>query len=525
MSTAGERWVGQTLDERYRIVAVLGEGGMGAVFRAEQVRLGKPVAVKIILPEHTGNAELASRFAREAMVTAKLEHPHVVSAIDTGELPGGGAYLVMSLAPGRSLRHVMAERRGWRFACEVGAQIADALSAAHAIGVVHRDLKPENVMVEERGAGLHVRVLDFGIARALDVDPSKGPSTAPLTRVGTILGTPGYMPPEQALGDVVDVRADIYSLGVLIWEMSTGRRLFAQEELRDIAVAQLTEPIPELDAPDAPPELQSLLDASLMPKAADRPARVSDVLATLRRLALAGASSPPPEPSAPPAVSSAPIPATLGAGTPSSSRYGEATPSVARALGAPNVSPMLLVGGAIASVMTLLVLVGVVGVRACSNAAPAGELADVPEDLRPDAETLVASPDLLARAMAASRLEPARDRLPPFVGHLADFETAGDCEARRDAVRALERDGDRRAVGPLERIRALPAIGCGAGGSEDCHRCMRRDVDDALASLGEPVSQPDASTATPGASTGTAAPAGHPTKQPHGHGHPHGHRP
>jgi hypothetical protein len=547
------RWVGQTLDERYRIDAVLGEGGMGAVFRAEHLRLSKQVAVKIILPGLAGNADLATRFAREAMVTAKLEHPHIVSALDKGELPGGGAYLVMSLAPGSGLRSVMARRRGWRFACEIGAQIADALSAAHALGFVHRDLKPENVIVQERAdGGVHARVLDFGIARALDVGPAPaaGDATkAPLTRVGSILGTPGYMPPEQALGDVVDARADLYSLGVLVWELAAGRRLFAQDDLREIAMAQLTEPVPALEGSDVPAELQALLDALLMPKAADRPASASEVEKTLSRLALCVApelGTAVTEPAAP-AVPEAPIPATISRG------YEGAANSVARPPSDDRRSrrTVLALGGVGSALIGLLAIGGITWRLGCgagadpaapsdgslasatlATADPSGastadaDLLDVPPELRADARTLLSEPSVGARAAAASRLAPERARLPAFLGHLADFELAQECEGRRTAVRALRTDADVRALAPLERIHDLPSTGCGPDHTADCHHCMRRDVDHALAALGGTPQHPS-TTATSGAHETTSSSAATPPSAappplhaPHGHGHP-----
>jgi serine/threonine protein kinase len=144
-------WLGRVIDERYRIERMLGEGGMGAVFLAEHLKLQKKVALKIILPQFAGDGEIAERFAREAMASAKLDHPHVASALDYGTLPEGGAYLVMQYVRGRSLRAAAVEHAGdWRFACGIGAQIADALAAAHAAGIVHRDLKPDNVFLEPR---------------------------------------------------------------------------------------------------------------------------------------------------------------------------------------------------------------------------------------------------------------------------------------------------------------------------------------------------------------------------------------
>jgi serine/threonine-protein kinase len=288
-------WVGRTIDERYKVEMLLGQGGMGAVFLAEHVKLQKKVALKVILPQFAGNGEVAERFAREAMASAKLEHPHVASALDYGTLPEGGAYLVMQYARGPSLRGVLAgtaperaRERGWRYACEIGAQVADALSAAHAAGIVHRDLKPENVMLEPReDGGELVKVLDFGIARVVDEKAAQSGLTK-LTRVGTIIGTPGYMAPEQALGETVDARADLYALGVILWEICAGRELFTETEVTALVTKQLTTEPPRIAtlAPDVPPELDTLVARLLARDRNERPDKAGEVRETLKRLGL-----------------------------------------------------------------------------------------------------------------------------------------------------------------------------------------------------------------------------------------------
>ena len=147
--------IGRIIDGRYRVVELLAEGGMGTVFIAEHLKLRKMVALKTIHASFLGNEEVAARFAREAMASAQLEHPHVASAMDYGALPDGGAYLVLELVHGPSLR-AQIEKEGpapWSHVCEIGAQIADALCAAHAMGIVHRDLKPENILLEARHGG------------------------------------------------------------------------------------------------------------------------------------------------------------------------------------------------------------------------------------------------------------------------------------------------------------------------------------------------------------------------------------
>ncbi|MDQ3037822.1 MAG: serine/threonine protein kinase, partial [Myxococcota bacterium] len=293
-----EGWIGRLVDGRYQIESLLGEGGMGAVFLAQHVKLAKKVALKVILPQFAGDGELAERFAREAMASAKLDHPHVASALDYGSFPEGGAYLVMPYVRGRSLRDAIESQivspsggAGWRFACEIGAQIADALSAAHAQKIVHRDLKPENVILEPREDGSElVKVLDFGVARVVsdDADGGHGAAGKALTRIGTIIGTPGYMAPEQALGESVDTRADLYALGVLLWEIIAREQLFPEDDLTAILTKQLTSEAPRLVTivPDLPPELDEIVARLLARARDDRPQRAGEVRDLLSRLAL-----------------------------------------------------------------------------------------------------------------------------------------------------------------------------------------------------------------------------------------------
>ncbi|WP_434424091.1 serine/threonine-protein kinase [Nannocystis pusilla] len=296
-------WIGHTLDGRYQLREQIGEGGMGAVFTAEQLSLRTMVAVKMIHAEFTGNAEISERFRREAMATAKIDHPNVVRAIDFGPLPGGGAYLVTQLVRGRTLTNTIASGKlPWRKACDIGAQIADALVAAHGAGIIHRDLKPDNILLEAREDATVVKVLDFGLARVAD----SGPDTTPLTRLGTVMGTPGYMSPEQAAGEPTDHRTDMYALGVILWESLAGRELWDGGELSDITIRQLTQAPPALarEIPDLPPELDLLLSQLLAREAAQRPQTAREVRDQLRALANRPASAPvaptpPPQSSAP----------------------------------------------------------------------------------------------------------------------------------------------------------------------------------------------------------------------------------
>ncbi|MFT5358382.1 MAG: serine/threonine protein kinase [Polyangiales bacterium] len=298
-----ESWEGRIVDDRYRVQEKIGEGGMGAVYAAEHLTLHKQVAFKTILPKYASDGEVSARFQREAMATGRLDHPHVAGAMDFGSLPDGGAYLVMQLVKGRSVEEMLIDDGGmsWPRACSVGAQVADALSAAHQAGIVHRDLKPENVMIEERDDGSELAlVLDFGIAQIhgeseLGGTTKSGPqeSARAITRIGAIVGTPGYMAPEQALAETTDERADLYSLGVLLWEMLTGRSLFDSDDLTEIVSQQLSgnltpRIISHTGDESTPPELQTLIDQLLARQPANRPENagmVRDVLRDLTMLA------------------------------------------------------------------------------------------------------------------------------------------------------------------------------------------------------------------------------------------------
>ncbi len=285
-----EAWIGRLIDGRYRVLELLAEGGMGAVFIAEHTGLRKRVALKLVRPEFASDQVFVDRFHREAMATAHLEHPNIAKAIDYGSLDNGDAYLVMQLIHGRSLGDVIAsgERMPWRQVCELGAQISGALAAAHEIGIVHRDLKPENVIIEGWG-GLHPRakVLDFGVARIQDVR-ALGVPDRELTRQGSVIGTPGYMAPEQACGAIAAARCDLYSLGVILWELLAGRPLWKAEMLTDLFTAQLTEdpPSPSVHEP-LPAALEVLILQLLDREPSRRPASARDLGEVFREFAMA----------------------------------------------------------------------------------------------------------------------------------------------------------------------------------------------------------------------------------------------
>src|SRR5262245_13227439 len=212
----------------YEITGAIGAGGMGEVYRAKDSRLKREVALKVLRSSVAQDAERLARFQREAEVLASLNHPHIAQIYGVEEA-GGATTLVMELVEGETLAERIA--RGpiaVDEALAIAWQIADAVEAAHARGVVHRDLKPGNVKLTPDGT---VKVLDFGIAKALDARTTGAPVTTSATQTGAVLGTPAYMSPEQARGTSVDERADIWAFGCVLFEMLAGRPPFASQDV------------------------------------------------------------------------------------------------------------------------------------------------------------------------------------------------------------------------------------------------------------------------------------------------------
>jgi eukaryotic-like serine/threonine-protein kinase len=226
--------IGRTIDGRYRVLKRLAAGGMGVVYRAERVGLAKPVAIKFLHRSQAAVANRRERFDREAAAMSRLSHPNLVSIIDYGELDDT-PYLVMDFHKGESLRGVLERGRlPPPRAVDFARQLLAGLGSAHASGVVHRDLKPANVLITGKPGHELVKVLDFGVAKLLEGD---GRPSELSVMAGSLLGTAEYMAPEQARCEVIDPRADIYAVGILLYEMLTGRRPFEAE--RDLAVLRM----------------------------------------------------------------------------------------------------------------------------------------------------------------------------------------------------------------------------------------------------------------------------------------------
>ncbi len=274
-----------TAFSHYKILSSLGAGGMGEVWLAEDTRLKRKVALKLLPAELTTDADRVRRFEQEAQAASALNHPNIVTVHDIGESESG-RFIVMELVEGRTLRQIRQEDNSVEMLKSLGAQMAKALGAAHAAGITHRDIKPENIMVREDG---YVKILDFGLARLLPAAAAdtEAATLARQTMPGQLLGTVAYMSPEQARGEAVGPASDIFSLGIVFYEMATGRHPFQSETLVGYlhAITGQTPPPPSQLKPDLPSALNALIPRMLEKEANQRPtaSEVAQALQAMER--------------------------------------------------------------------------------------------------------------------------------------------------------------------------------------------------------------------------------------------------
>ena len=269
----------------YTIVSELGRGGMGVVFLGQHRHLGWKAAIKFLQPEYSERPDALNRFFTEARAASLIDHDGIVRVLDCDVHPSGQAYIVMEYLEGHTLREYIAWR-GRLSVPEVAAvmvRVADALAAAHGQGIIHRDLKPDNIFVLTRPPGA-VKILDFGVAKLI----RSGAPTS--TMSGTVIGTPLYMSPEQARAGTLDGRADIYSLGCILFEMLCGRPPFVYGTSGEVIAAHLAQSPPSPESLDAniPSPLRELLERMLAKSADERPGLKSEVIPTLRALSSGG---------------------------------------------------------------------------------------------------------------------------------------------------------------------------------------------------------------------------------------------
>lgn len=263
--------LGSVVADRYHVIKKLGEGGMGAVYLAEHVKMGRKSALKVMHPGMNADPDAIARFNREASNASRLSHPNICGIYDFGETPDGLIYLAMEFIEGKALTDLI-EAGGSlppARAASIVHQVADALQVAHDAGIVHRDLKPDNIMVAKNRDGSDlVKVVDFGIAKASSSDAQK------VTKTGLVVGTPEYMSPEQLAGDKLDGRSDIYSLGLVAFNCLTGKLPFPSESAQEAMIMRLTDrprTLAEIRPDIAWPEnLQAVMDTALARDAAER---------------------------------------------------------------------------------------------------------------------------------------------------------------------------------------------------------------------------------------------------------------
>lgn len=274
--------VGQVLDGRYRIDGVLGQGGMGMVFRATQTSMGREVAVKTLHPTLAAAPQFFERFRREAEMASRLRHPGIITIYDFGRTPDGTCYYVMELLEGVSLKQWVKANGPLSLgrAVELVEQAARALAHAHQMGAIHRDLKPHNIMVQRLDDRDFVKVLDFGLVKALEQDEHEQ-----LTSTGQVLGTPQYMPPEQAGGEHVDQRSDLYSLAGVLYFCLTGSSPFGANTVRKALQLSLTQPVPPVarkrSGAPVPPALDAFFQKALSPEKEDRFQTAEELVAAM----------------------------------------------------------------------------------------------------------------------------------------------------------------------------------------------------------------------------------------------------
>jgi serine/threonine protein kinase len=457
----GTEKIGLVIDKRYQITGLLGRGGMGSVYRAEHVRLKRQVALKLLHSDFGRIPELSKRFEREAFATGRIDHPNIVTVSDFGELDDGTLYLVMELLDGQSLADVLEKERKLspRRALQITRHILRGLGHAHKAGVVHRDIKPENVLlVEHAGDPDFAKLLDFGIAKLVG-EAAEADAGDKLTQAGVAFGTPAYISPEQALGETVDHRADLYSVTCMLYELLTGRCPFVADDkmkLLSMHATRTPQPLAAL-APELAgnPELETLVQRGLAKRREDRWASAEQYMEAIEAYAAREAgravATPLPSPGLPQPV------AAVSLDMPAHTTTGF-TPTLD-----PRKKKWITIGVVSAAGLLLLAII----------ASAAGSGSDSGSSSKPakDRGDKIDKPDKPDKAAAERDATLAR-----WTAQLDDGKTCAD---RRAAVAKLEDLGDKRAIPPLEKAKARK------GDGDAGNACLIKDAEQALGKLRE----------------------------------------
>ena len=435
--TGGELHIGDVLDSRYRIVGLLGTGGMGSVYRAEHVTILRPVAIKVLHPDFAGDPDHSKRFAREAFVTGRADHPNCVTVSDFGPLDAGGFYLVMELVNGIGLGELLAreERLPARRALHIARHVLRGLGHAHAAGVVHRDVKPNNIILARQGDDRDfAKILDFGIAKLMDGASAKhGVIDLQITRIGTTVGTPTYVAPEQAVAAAVDPRADLYSLSVVLFEMIAGQPPFRAEDTVKLVTKHLSAPVPAM-AELVPglvvsPAVEELIRKGMAKEAASRPASADAYVAAIDDLFARDLVDPPER------SGSSTFASTSGVPLPAAREAPDAPGSRQRA------RRIALVAGA--ALVLLIIIVMVVGGSGPGPGTP-----------RPAGSAAQAS---------AAPVRPAMPLLAPLAPAAPAPPDNAEDDARAELALGNQRIGERRPLEAIEAYRRAVALDATAG--------------------------------------------------------------
>jgi serine/threonine-protein kinase len=484
--------IGQIIDGRYKIIAPLGTGGMGTVYRAEHLGIGKQVAIKLLHAHVNARRDAGARFQREAFAGGRVDHPNCVAVSDFGERADGSSYLVMELLVGESLRDRM-DRAGpmpWRRALHLARHVLRGLAYAHGQGVVHRDIKPDNVFVCAHDDDPEfAKVLDFGIAKLL----GGAGADAAVTQAGMTVGTPSYLSPEQALGGTIGPASDLYSLSVVLFEMIAGRPPFDDDDPVALLTAHATRAVPTIQelAPgvEVPGAVEALIRRGLAKRSADRYASAEEYVAAIDHVRAESEPGWVRPATGRPVLAQTPVAGLQAVGAAPTAAILPAlrTRDPRRTWLAYGAGAILAIG-AVAAIATS----GGGAPGEASGSARGGSSAASPMPERPaaparrptEADAIAARPDPAPASVPLPIITPvAVDDDTRMKAALHDLELGATCPARKAAVAALRELGDARAIPALKKARFRMRGGVLGIGEKNSNFCLKAAAEAAITAL------------------------------------------